>query len=413
MANLKYSIDEKGVMKPYAVVIGLDGMNGIQTARILADHNVPVIAIAKDPDHFCCRTNVCEEIIYTDTSSKALIHSLINLGRKIDEKAVLFPCTDIVVSLISKHRSDLEMMYHVLLPQNDVVEMMMDKIQFYTFAQENMFPIPRTIILNSRCDAINASRKLEYPCVIKPPMSSIPAWEHYSKLKAYKVNDSNELLAVYDRVSNLTDCLIIQEWIEGPEKNLFSCNCYFDANSKPLVTFVARKLRQWPPRTGESSLGVECRNDIVLKETIHLFESVQYQGLGYVEMKRDDRTGQHFILEPNIGRPTGRSAIAEAGGVDLIYTMYSDALGWPLPQRRIQKYTKVKWIYLRRDFQSALYYWRRKELSLQDWFLSWRGKKVFAIFSWRDPHPFIGDLIRSVRLVMSQEERRKRDYDNL
>ena len=36
--------------RPYAIVIGLDGMNGIQTARLLAGHNVPVIAVAKDPE---------------------------------------------------------------------------------------------------------------------------------------------------------------------------------------------------------------------------------------------------------------------------------------------------------------------------------------------------------------------------
>ena len=40
--------------------------------------------------------------------------------------------------------------------------------------------------------------------------------------------------------------------------------------------------------------------------------------LGYVEAKRDVRTGRHYLIEPNIGRPTGRSAIAEAGGVELL-----------------------------------------------------------------------------------------------
>jgi D-aspartate ligase len=85
-------------------------------------------------------------------------------------------------------------------------------------------------------------------------------------------------------------------------------------------------------------------------------------------MKRDERSGKYFIIEPNIGRPTGRSAIAEAGGVELVYTMYSDALRWPLPENHMQNYGGVKWISMRRDFQSALYHWREGRLTLRGWY---------------------------------------------
>ena len=159
--------------------------------------------------------------------------------------------------------------------------------------------------------------------------------------------------------------LMVQEWIEGSDANLYSCNCYFNADAVPVVTFIARKLRQWPPETGTSCLGEECRNDVVLEASIRLFRSVGYRGLGYVEMKRDERTGKHYIIEPNIGRPTGRSAIAEAGGVELLYATYCDTLGWPMPANTQQQYGNMKWIYLRRDLQSAFCYWRRGDLTLR------------------------------------------------
>lgn len=200
---------------------------------------------------------------------------------------------------------------------------------------------------------------------------------------------------------------MVQEWIEGSDAELYSCNCYFNAESEPLVTFVARKLRQWPPRTGTSCLGEEIRNDVVLEETLSLFRDVNYRGLGYVEMKRDVRTGKHYIIEPNIGRPTGRSAIAEAGGVELLYTMYCDAVGRPLPENREQTYKGVKWIYWRRDLQSALYYWRRNELTLKEWWQSWRGRKGYAVFSWRDPVPFWSDLYRVLRIFIGIREEKE------
>ena len=148
----------------------------------------------------------------------------------------------------------------------------------------------------------------------------------------------------------------------------------------------------------------------MLNETIRLFKAVNYRGLGYVEMKQDARTGKHYIIEPNVGRPTGRSPIVEAGGVELVYTMYCDAVGRPLPANLKQQYGNVKWIYLRRDLQSALYNWRRGDLTLGDWWRSLRGRKVDALFAWNDPGPFIGDLTRAVRLYMNPDERKKRDY---
>jgi predicted ATP-grasp superfamily ATP-dependent carboligase len=132
-----------------------------------------------------------------------------------------------------------------------------------------------------------------------------------------------------------------------------------------------------------------------------------------VEIKRDARSGQYFILEPNIGRPTGRSAIAEAGGVDLLYTMYCDALGWSLPQNVQQTYSDVKWIYLRRDLQSAMFHWQEGDLTLKEWWQSVRGRKTYALFSWNDPGPFFGDLHRAVRLYLQPAERRKRNYRDL
>ncbi len=398
---------------PHAIVIGLDTLNGIQTVRILARHKIPIIAIAKDPTHHGCRTRLCERIVFTNTAGPELIQTLVDLGPTFSEKAVLYPCADMNVQLVSRHRKELEPWYHVVLPAADVIETLMNKLNFYAWAEENGFPIPQTRFLNTLEDAERAGRELTFPCVLKPPMSAIPAWEKKSKLKAYKISTPEELLEVFKRSIVLSKNLILQEWVEGPDSNLYSCNCYFNPQFEPLVTFVARKLRQWPPVTGESCLGEECRDDVVLNETLRLFRTAQLYGLGYVEIKRSSKSGRYFIIEPNIGRPTGRSPIAEAGGVELIYTMYCDTLGLPLPDNREQKYLGVKWIDLRRDTQSALYHLKEGDLTLKGWWQSLKGKKAHALFAWNDPGPFFGDLVRAVRLYMVPEERNRRDYRNL
>ena len=388
----------KDNQNPYAIVIGLDCFTGLQTARILVKRGVPVIAIASDLTHYCCKTKVCEDIFEADTGSEALIDTLMKLGPDLEKKAVLYPCTDLSVLMISRNRECLGDWFHVVLPEGDVIELLMDKMSFYTYAQKAGMPVPRTFFLRDNDEAFQAAGKLDYPCILKPPMKT-PKWEEHTKAKVFKASDREDFLRLYEICSDWADVLMAQEWVEGSDASLYSCNCYFNTNSDPVVTFIARKLRQWPPETGTSCLGEEVRNDVVLEESIRLFRSVGYRGLGYVEMKRDERTGKHYIIEPNVGRPTGRSAIAEAGGVDLLYTMYCDAVGLPMPDGLEQKYTGVKWIYLRRDLQSAAYYWRRGDLSLRKWWNSLRGQKAFALFSWSDPAPFWGDIFHGLKRI--------------
>ena len=376
---------------PYTVVISVDGVNGLQTCRTLAKRGIPVIGIAGDPKDPGCRTRVCEEIVFAETQGDGVVATLEQLGPRLGSKAVLFPCEDLNVLPVSRHRERLARWYHIVLPEPAVVEMLMHKSSFYSYVGEHGLPIPRTFTLSDRPDAETAARQLVFPCILKPSPRS-RTWEARSKYKAYKAFTADELLALYDRCAPWTDQLIAQEWIVGRDSDLFTCYCYFGAGSEPLVAFVTRKLRQWPAELGEGCLGEECRNDAVLRETVRLFQGVGMRGIGYLEMKRDARTGKYLIVEPNIGRPTGKSSLAEAGGVELVYTMYCDALGWPLPPEREQKYRGVKWSFLRRDCQSAFHYWRRGELTLAEWARSRRGVKVDAMFTWSDPAPFWHDL---------------------
>jgi predicted ATP-grasp superfamily ATP-dependent carboligase len=134
-----------------------------------------------------------------------------------------------------------------------------------------------------------------------------------------------------------------------------------------------------------------------MKQTVELFTSVRLRGLGYLEMKRDAHSGQYRIIEPNIGRPTGRSAIAEAGGVPLIYSMYCDLAGLPLPARREQTYRGAKWIYFKNDLASSWHYWQKGELTVREWVRSLRGHKRDAVFSRSDPLPFLLDWWTPIR----------------
>ena len=381
-----------------AVIVGIDCITGLQTARLLRARGVPVHGIASNARHFAARTNSCQSVLQANTSGPDLVPALRELASRLgdaghkDERAVLYPCTDPAVLRISARRRELQSAYHIALPEHDVVEMLLSKPSMLRYAAQQGFRVPTALDVFGPLDLDEALDTLRFPCVLKPALKDA-RWFAHTRSKAFFAANPDELRARYDECASFTDHLVVQEWIEGPESELYSCNCYFGADGEPLVSFVARKVRQWPPETGTSSSGVECRADEVRSETLRLFGSVRFHGLGYVEMKRDSRSGDYFLIEPNIGRPTGRSAICEAGGVELVHTMYCELTGVPLPDARDQQYSDARWVYLRHDLQAALREIRQGSLSLAGWWRSMRGgRTAFALLSWRDPLPFLFDL---------------------
>jgi predicted ATP-grasp superfamily ATP-dependent carboligase len=386
-----------------AVVVALDCITGLQTARILAARGVAVTGVAEDPRHFCARTRAVRRVVASPTAGEPLISTLERLGTQLGDPArggpaFLVPCSDIAVLSISAARERLLPWFRFVLPPHEMVERLVDKIGFTELAQASGLAIPPTRILRSRADAEAASEALSYPVVMKPGLKTA-RWQAATRAKVFRVENAAELIETYDRCAAWTDSLIAQVWVEGDDTDLYTSNLYFDRRSEPQVTFITRKLRQWPIETGTGCLGVETRNDAVLDESIRFFRSVDYQGLGYLEMKRDARTGRHYIIEPNIGRPTGRSATAERAGVELLMTAYRDAFGEPLPEERSQRYEGVKWIYWRRDIQSSLVAFRHGQLGLRGWWRSIRGPRVEAVGSWRDPLPFVLDAWRTAAQV--------------
>lgn len=395
--------------KPPAVVIGLDSITGLQTARILDAHGVPVVGVVADRGHWGARTRVCVELIEAPLQGEELITALLELGRRRGTVSVLLPCTDGSVATVSRHRSELEEHFVLPLAEHRVVEMLMDKVSFAKYGAEAGLPVPRTEVLTDRVQAEDLADTLSYPCVVKPP-GKAPAWLAHTSAKAFTVHDRGELLSVYDTVAGWAPVLLVQEWVAGPETGLLSCNAYFGEGGTPLVTFVARKIRQWPPEVGTSASGEECRDEDVVKATVRLFGDLGYRGLAYLEMKRDTDTGELMIIEPNVGRPTGRSAIAEAGGVELVYTAYCDALGLPLPENREQRFVGAKWLDFRRDLQAAVVARRKGTLSAREWVRWVRGPKAHAIWSRNDPRPFATDVMQAsrtgVRLALSSRRHR-------
>ena len=138
--------------------------------------------------------------------------------------------------------------------------------------------------------------------------------------------------------------MVVQQWIEGHDNDIFFCLQYA-ANTvdAPVGSFTGRKIRAWPPRVGGTASCVSAPevHDELSKVTARFFRETGVVGMAGMEFKRDRRDGRFYMIEPTIARTDFQHEVATVNGVNLPYLAYCFELGLPLPKARLRSPRRV------------------------------------------------------------------------
>jgi predicted ATP-grasp superfamily ATP-dependent carboligase len=137
-----------------------------------------------------------------------------------------------------------------------------------------------------------------------------------------------------------------------------------------LFGATGRKLRQFPPHRGSTSLGICARNDVVETQTKQLMQVVGYRGPLDVGYRFDARDGRYKLLDlnPRIGS-TFRLFAAE-NGLDVARTLYLDVTGQTIPSAQVSE--GRKWVVETNDLVSSWTQFRKRQLTPVGWLRSLR-----------------------------------------
>lgn len=379
---------------PAAIVLGL-GQNGLASVRSLARVGIPVIAIDRDLDTFTARTRLCQKIELRDgKDSMELIDKLLELGPHLPSKAVLFPSGDGPVQRLSEHREALEPFYHFSFPSHENVTLALDKKRFYEFAQRHQIDIPESYFPADGADCARIAKQIPYPALIKPYQPNLGWRQRFPGKKLFRADNAAALTKLYDELAQVHHDLIIQEIIPGTDDNLSFSLTYFDAYSKPLGMFTGRKLRQYPPHFGTSSMAESRLDSEIARRTTDILSAMHYTGYGSVEFKWDPRKEIFKAIEVTV-RTWFPHGISTACGLNLLQIAYCNLVGLPVPEDKGFE-DGVKWVHEDRDLRSALQLIRGGELSAGEWLRSYRGKRTYALAAADDPLPFVYFLIHTI-----------------
>jgi predicted ATP-grasp superfamily ATP-dependent carboligase len=297
--------------------------------RSLSRADVPVILLDEDAFSPAMRSVYGQKVVISQLSGVPMVKQLRALGAAIAGPAVLFLNSDDAVLTASEYRRDLENNYRFRLPSHACVTSLMNKTSFQQLAEEHGFPVPRSVTIGHIGD-LSRLAELRFPCIVKP-MRGTANYVKAQFARGYKVASPEQAEGICHRILAVAEGVIVQEWIEGPDSDLYFCLQYRATGGATVCSFTGRKLSIWPPDVGVTAsctAAPEVRA-ILQPLTEAFFDRVSFVGMGGIEFKRDGRTGQFLMIEPTVGRIDGQEEVATLHDANIPLAAYLHEIGSP------------------------------------------------------------------------------------
>jgi predicted ATP-grasp superfamily ATP-dependent carboligase len=297
---------------------------------------------------------------------------------------LVIPTGDSDVSVISKHKQELEKNYCLPVPSFQTAQKLVNKMTFYKLLSGMGIPHPRTYFPKSIDELRVIGLELGYPFIIKPAFS-LPFSREFGR-KNFVIHSPQELSWAAERLRGKNLDVMAQEMIPG--KDIYMFYSYFDKKSEPLAVCGYDKIRQYPDDYGSGSF---CRSNWradPIETCTKLLKAIRYHGFAEPELKKDPRDGVYKLLEIN-ARTTTENRLPAACGVDVEYISYLDAAGYSV-KKSFSFRNDVFWVDDFADQISCLIRFKRKELGVGEILRSsFKARKVHSVAALDDPLPFI------------------------
>jgi D-aspartate ligase len=326
---------------PVPAVVVEGTLNALGVVRSLARGGIPIYLVDSRPQCAARFSRHCRYVRVRAAEGIALADALVRLGHRLACRPVLILTGDQSVNCVSDYREQIEPLYRISLPSREMVRALSDKALFQQLAEREGLAVPRAAIVG---DAAGLTRleTLQPPVVVKPSDKTLVLKREVQR--AVRADTLIEARRAAAQMLPRAGTVIVQEWIPGPDSELYFALFSCDSRGRPAALFVGRKLVCSPPSIGNTALCVaapEATQELT-SVTLQFIERVGYRGLGSLEFKRHAGSGRFVVVEPTVGRTDWQEELATLCGVNLPLITYLNELGErPLPVAEVT--AKIAW----------------------------------------------------------------------
>lgn len=300
-------------MKVEVVVVG-SGLNALGIMRSLG-HDVKSIFVTQEK--VAARfTKFGTKHLVSSTTDKQIVDELVKLGAQISGRPLLLLSEEKTVAAVSENREKLAEYFQFILPTHAQLLGLQSKSDFQTMAEESGCLIPKALIMSKATD--DDANSLAFPCVFKPLYQDKAYSQRFKK--AYKMHNWEDVKALYAEISPIMPDMILQEWIEGEDSDIYFNLMYIAENGQVVTSFSGRKVRSWPLNVGgtASCTSTKEHHEILHQHTKKFVDSIGYIGLIGMEFKFDVNRNGFYMIEPTVGRTDYQHEIATLSGCNIL-----------------------------------------------------------------------------------------------
>ncbi|MDA8599998.1 ATP-grasp domain-containing protein [Burkholderiaceae bacterium] len=327
-------------------------------------------------------------------NDEVLLDSLLGIGAEnfSGEKIFLFTASDNYLVFFAIHAIALSKFFNIVSETNiDFLKDSLLKEKMYQVAKRAGVDYPRTFYQ----DTIDLDC-ISYPVIVKPSIRKKNGFDfglHVFKVKICRCHD--ELVSAVKLLKDHSFDFIVQEFIEGDDNQLYTIGV-FSYKGSVVASATGRKLRQFPPVTGECSYG----ELVSAPELLHLAEKFLFQcgvtGICQLEFKKYN--GKYYLMEIN-PRPWSWISLFEHAGVNLPYIACQKLNNPAETSTYLQTNFSGTWIFSLMEIKYHVFGTRR--LGIFNFFVNFIFAKRHAYFDPRDIAPVIFALYDFFRKPLS------------
>ncbi|TMQ77792.1 carboxylate--amine ligase [Candidatus Accumulibacter phosphatis] len=390
---------------PPCIVLGLETQIGLCIVRELGQAGVRVIGIAHDWGAIGLRSRyLTERLVVEEPRSDLLRQSIRAIGNRYGP-CPLLAISEANLSWLDKHRGEFGQVFPVL-PDAAAMSIVLDKRATLKAALAVGITPPASIQPEPGWQVSDLLEQCRLPAVLKwsDPNAAAPLLARHGLplLKAEYAHTPEELLMALERYSPIGAWPIVQEYCKGYGLGQF----FFMHQGKALQRFQHRRVAEWPPEGGFSSVceGVPLSEHTELQaRSIALLRSIGWEGVAMVEFRFDPETQEAKLMEVN-GRFWGSFPLAYYSKAGFALLSYQLGAGLPLvdlatPRSDLRcrmvstELKRLARIVLQRgeiaDHAFLVRPWHELWRFIRDFF---RSNVRYYVWSLDDPQPFIADL---------------------
>jgi D-aspartate ligase len=317
-------------------------------------------------------------------TDEQILDSLRKLAGEIG-RAVLVPVDDTGSVFVNTHAKILEESFLFPRQPAGLARELSSKREMYELCKKYDVPTPLSLFPQSEVDLSELAGRLSFPAVVKCINSGDTAPD---APKVVIARDRDELFRAYWLMESPKGSnVMLQEYIPGTPESVWMFNGYFDEESECKFGFTGKKVRQSPPYTGVTTLGVCESNPVVKEATTRLMKAIGYRGILDIGFRFDHRDGQYKLLDVNPRVGGSFRLFVGHNGMDVLRAQYLDLTRQPVADTTAND--GRRWIVEPLDLMSSVVCRRHGDITLAGWVRSLRGVREAAWFAADDPLPFL------------------------